>query len=366
MTKPSKKKLAYFITPHGYGHAARASAVMAAVREQAPEVEFEIFTRVPVWFFNMSLGGGFHYHDLLTDIGLVQATSMDEDLPTTVHLLEQMLPYRSEKIQSLAAQVLEIGCQMVLCDIAPMGIAVASEARLPSVLIENFTWNWIYEGYIDQEPRFAPFIQYLKTVFASAEYHIRTEPACEYDTPADLLTGVVSRKPRTNRAEIRRLLGVSSDAKMVMITMGGIVTAYPFLDRLVQSLDVHFLIPGGSDHHETRGSLVLIPHHSTFYHPDLVAASDAIIGKLGYSTLAEAYTLGVPYAYIPRERFRESPPMGRFARKEMDAVELDEKRFFNGEWLDLLPSLLARPRVLQIRPNGVDQIAEQVLKLLPC
>ncbi len=69
---------------------------------------------------------------------------------------------------------------------------------------------------------------------------------------------------------------------MVMITMGGIVTEYPFLDRLENSSDVRFLIPGGSEHYEQRGSLVLIPHHSDFYHPDLVEASNAVIGKLGY------------------------------------------------------------------------------------
>jgi hypothetical protein len=36
--------------------------------------------------------------------------------------------------------------------------------------------------------------------------------------------------------------------------------------------------------HQSKQNLVLLPHHSGFYHPDLVNASDAVIGKVGYST----------------------------------------------------------------------------------
>ncbi len=352
------RRLAYFITPHGYGHAARAAAVMNAIGELLPEVCFEVFTRVPTWFFNMSFPTRFRYHELLTDIGLVQTTSMKVNLPETIRQLDAMLPFRPGLVEDLARQVNELGCEMVICDIAPLGIAVAKKAGIPSVLIENFTWDWIYEGYLEQEPRFTPSIDYLREVFASADHHIRTEPACSYSTPADLLTGVVSRKPRTPAALTREKLGVGPNDPLVMVTMGGILTQYPFLDRLRQVKDTRFLIPGGSDQYEQRGSLVLIPHHSEIYHPDMVEASNAVIGKLGYSTLAEAYAAGLPYVFIPREGFRELPPLGQFARDTMDAVELSEERFFQGEWIDLLPDLLARPRQKPGGPNGADQIAE--------
>jgi hypothetical protein len=261
-------------------------------------------------------------------------------------------------VDSLARQVREASCEQILCDVAPLGIAVARAAGLPSVLMENFTWDWIYEGYLEAEPRFAPYIAYLRQTFASAGTHIQTEPVCALDPTADLLTHVVSRKPRTAPEITRQRLGVPLDAPMVMITMGGIITQYPFLERLENSRNVRFLIPGGSDRFEQRGSLVLIPHHSDFYHPDLVEASNVIVGKLGYSTLAEAYTAGLPFAFVPRERFRESPPMARFAQERMNAVELPEERFFSGAWLDLLPDLLARPRQRPTTPNGAEEIAE--------
>ncbi len=363
MPDDQPRRFAYFITPHGYGHAARAAAVMNAFYHALPGAIFEIYTRVPVWFFDMSNEGAFHYHELLTDIGLVQTSSMQENLPETVQRLDEFLPFRQDSIQALARQVNEQRCEMVLCDISPLGIAVAQAAGLPSILVENFTWDWIYEGYLAEEPGFAPHIAHLKDIFASAGLHICTEPACDYSLPADLVTRVVSRKPRAPVGVTRRRLGIPLDARLVTITMGGILTQYPFLPRLETAKDIVFLVPGGGDAYEQRGSLVVIPHHSNLYHPDLVAASDVMVGKLGYSTLAEAYTNGIPYAYIPRERFPESAPMGQFARKSMDAVELSEKRFFSGEWLDLLPELLSRPRQQPGGPNGADEIASWLLKV---
>ena len=55
MTTPVR--IAYFITPHGFGHAARAAAVMVALQAIDPALQFDIFTQVPHRFFQDSLLG---------------------------------------------------------------------------------------------------------------------------------------------------------------------------------------------------------------------------------------------------------------------------------------------------------------------
>ena len=219
---PTPRRFAYFITPHGYGHATRAAAIMLALRRANGDVFFEIYTRVPRWLFDATLGGGFHYHELLTDVGLAQDTVMAENLPETTRQLAQMLPYDPALVNALAGQLQASGCEMVLCDVAALGIAAAQAAGLPSVLIENFTWDWIYEGYLEQEPGLEPYIHYLRAAYAAASFHIRTEPACSDHLPADLVTSVVGRHPRTPRDAVRAQLGVPLDQPMILITMGGI------------------------------------------------------------------------------------------------------------------------------------------------
>ena len=77
-------RIAYFITPHGFGHAARASAVMEAVNKIDPSVSFDIFTTVPRWFFENSLSGRFTYNEFTTDVGLIQKTPFLHDLEQTI------------------------------------------------------------------------------------------------------------------------------------------------------------------------------------------------------------------------------------------------------------------------------------------
>src|SRR5438093_3552811 len=111
-------RIAYFVTPHGFGHAARASAVMVALQEIAPDIQFDIFTQVPHWFFQDSLVRDGRYYHVCTDIGLVQTTSLHEDLPATVRRLDSFFPCDGALVTTLAALLRSAACALVLCDIA--------------------------------------------------------------------------------------------------------------------------------------------------------------------------------------------------------------------------------------------------------
>lgn len=355
-------RIAYFITPHGYGHAARAAAVMDALSSLDRQIGFEIFTQVPRWFFEDSLEYPFGYHALLTDIGLAQKNSLAEDLPETVRRLASFLPFDAALLDNLAGQVKRLGCQMVMCDISALGIAVAKAAGLPAVLVENFTWDWIYEGYLAAEPQLAPYISEFQSWFADADYHLQTEPICQ-PRPASLTTRPVSRKSRTPANETRQKLGLPAQARVVLLTMGGIPWEYTFLEKLADQQVCYFIIPGGAAHLERQGNLVLLPHHSEFYHPDLVNAADAVIGKLGYSTLAEVYHAGIPFGYIPRPDFRESDVLTRYVEQYMAGLAITAAQFARGEWISLLPDLLALPRLERCASNGAEQAAQFMLNL---
>lgn len=72
--------IAYFISPHGFGHAARSCAIINEMVQLLPDVKFNIFTTVPKWFFEQSLSQSFSYNECAVDIGLVQKTPLHSDL----------------------------------------------------------------------------------------------------------------------------------------------------------------------------------------------------------------------------------------------------------------------------------------------
>jgi UDP-N-acetylglucosamine:LPS N-acetylglucosamine transferase len=127
--------------------------------------------------------------------------------------------------------------------------------------------------------------------------------------------------------------------------------------------DVTFIVPGAGDRLRVEGNLIRLPHHSDFYHPDLVDASDAVIGKLGYSTLAEVYRAGVPFGYIPRPGFRESLALAAYVQDTMHGLAIGEGQFADGSWLALVPRLLALPRIRRAGPNGAAQVAGFVKRI---
>jgi len=358
-----KNRIACFISPHGYGHAARAAAVMDGLHHLDPEKEFEIFTTVPEWFFRSSLSGAFTYHPLLTDIGLVQETSLIVDLAQTVARLDSFLPFDEEEISELAHYVLERGCRLILCDISAMGILVARHAGIPSVLLENFTWDWIYEDYAAQCTGLRAHLSYLGELFRRAAFHIQTQPVC-CPANAHLTTSPVSRKARTPREETRRRLGIRPDAFVAMITMGGIPENYPFLDRLLKLEPIVFLIPGAGPEVPKARNLFLFPHHTEYFHPDLVNASDVLIGKVGYSTFSEVYWAGIPFGYIGRKDFRESRTLVSFIETQMKGLAIEERDFYEGSFLSRLPELLAMPRTERQPPNGAEQAANFIFGIM--
>jgi hypothetical protein len=357
-----KNRIAFFISSHGYGHAARAAAVMEAFHRVDPKREFEIFTEVPEWFFRHSLSGAFTYHPLLTDVGLVQESSLRTDLSKTLTRLDSFLPFPEQKIGELAWLVSDRRCRLILCDISPMGILVAKQAGIPSLLIENFTWDWIYEQYVAECAGLAAHLSYLGEIFRSADFHIQTQPVCRRQS-AQLTTSPVSRGARTPRVETRQRLGIPADALVVMITMGGIPETYPFLDQLKEIGDVVFLIPGAGNAASKTKNLFLLPHHSEYFHPDLVAASDAVIGKVGYSTLSEVYWVGISYGYIARDDFRESPVLISFIEKNMRGVALSSNEFTSGAFTSRLPELFALERLERQGLNGAVQAAHFIANL---
>jgi len=165
-------------------------------------------------------------------------------------------------------------------------------------------------------------------------------------------------------SEIRRRLGLPEDDKMVLITTGGIPQRYDFLDKLNKLREITFVMPGAGPKMEILKNLIILPHRSDFYHPDLVGAADAVIGKVGYSTLSEIYHGGVPFGYVARSDFRESESLVQFIQKQMPGIAISESEFNNGNWTAKLADLLDLAPVKRNITNGAEQISRFIKNTL--
>jgi len=337
-------RLALFVSPHGFGHAARSCAVLEALGERVPGLELDIWTTVPEWFFRESLSAPFRYRPLACDVGLVQKSPVEEDLGATVAVLERWWS-AAEKLhlREVAAALVADRCDLAVCDIAPLGLVAAREAGVPSVLMENFTWDWIYEPLVAAAPGLAPWVERLRSWFALADLHLQLEPVCHPVAEA-ILIPPVARAPRRGRDDVRARLGVGASEVLVLVSLGGVAHRLERLELLAGRPGVVFVLPGAAEEERWDRNLRLLPHHSPVHHPDLVAAADLVVGKLGYSTVAEAVAAGSRVLYVPRPGFRESAVLERYLAERLPAEAIDWGELESGKWVARVDTLLARSR----------------------
>ena len=359
---PETARIACFVTPHGFGHAARAAALLAALAERRPGLEIEIWSSVPPWFFEESLGFPFHYRELSCDVGPTQKSPVEEDLPATVAALERFWSAGAEEARTrrVAEALVAASVRLVICDIAPFGLVAAREAGIPSVLFENFTWDWIYAPLVESHPRFAPWVSFLHDRFALADLRLQLEPVCA-PRPGAICLPPVARTLRHTAGEVRERLAVQPGQALVLVSLGGIEHRLEGSTSLVAADLATIVVLGASDREIRNSNVRLLPHHSPVYHPDLIAAADLVVGKLGYSTVAEVVSAGTRMLFVPRPAFRESAVLEAYVRSRLPAEAISMAELESGRWVERIPELLARERPAERPVTGAEDAAAIVV-----
>ncbi len=346
-------EIACFISPHGFGHATRVIAVVEALQQIRPSVHAHFFTTVPSSLFTQTLTS-FTRHPVEVDVGLVQSSALDCDIAATIRRLDKLQPYPRHLIEKLAA--LCAGCSLVLCDIAPLGIVVARAAGLPSILVENFTWDWIYRPYVKKHPRLAAHARFLHKLFNQADYRIQTEPLCD-PVPSDLHCKPIFRRIQKGAYALKKQIDCPRQ-KLVVVTMGGVFQQLPSLRDTADFPDIYFLFTGQKETKQLGENMALLARDSPVYHPDLLNAADVVVCKAGYSTVAECCQAGARVISVGRADFPESVILQKYIRERLGGTAIGPKRYENGEWVPLAAALLAGPKPAAASENGAARVAD--------
>ncbi len=350
-------ELACFISPHGFGHATRTIGLLQALQSRIPGLKTRLFTTLPPALFQSS-GVDCSYHLMPTDIGLVQRDAFVADRRQTRAKLAELLPFAPSLISGCAE--LCRSCRLIICDISSLGIEVGRVAAIPTLLVENFTWDWIY-AQMGPESGFDPYIELLSESYGKVDYRIQTDPVCN-PAPCDLHCAPIARKQALPPARIRDLVAAGR-RKIILISMGGVVLDLPFISDLQRYEDYLFLVAGQSQS-EVRGENIrLLSAHSAPHHPDLINAADLLICKSGYSTIAECQQTATPICCVSRNLFAESEVIEGYVSQEMNGEIIEQSYFLSGTWLDDLEQMMLRRRE-PLPLNGADQAAEFILSIL--
>lgn len=321
------KKINYYISSHGFGHSTRAIEVINHIPS---EIDVEIITNAPQWLFDYSVKRAFRLRTLDHDPGIAQIDCLRNDIERTYDCWSALLDRYPAMAEREAQRINEEGVDLAVGDISPFTIATAEKAGIPSVIVANFSWDWIFSVFLDRKPAFGGLIDRIAEYYRRAGLLLRTPLAGDLSVfPRIEDVPLIVRRSSRTREEARELFGLKKDDRVVLISFGGMGLSSIEREHLETFQDIVFL---------TFDRKLLGPPNVRYlppgetYHPDAIQASDLALTKMGYGIVTECIAHQTPIAYPPRNEFPEYPILVREASRWIPVIPIEEKAFYSGRW----------------------------------
>jgi hypothetical protein len=329
--------IVFYISGHGLGHASRATELVAELLRQRDDVRVVIRTSVRPPLFDRIRGPHVIVEPCETDPGVVQIDSLRQDIEETARRASEFYRGFDRRVADEADYLRQCGATMVIGDVPPLAVAAAHRAGRPSVVVANFTWDWIYAFYPEFEQLAPGAIQTIADGYSRATLALRLPFAGGFDSMAAVIQDIplIARRSRRDRAETRRLLGIDGTRTAVLSSFGGYGVNLPYA-RV-----------------ERSGLMVLAPDvpPPALKYEDLVAAVDVVVSKPGYGIVSECAANGTPLLYTSRGPFAEYDVMVAGMPRVLRCRHIVQEDLMAGRWRDGVDALLAqdepaeRPRV---------------------
>ncbi|KAF9648007.1 hypothetical protein BDM02DRAFT_3169160 [Thelephora ganbajun] len=137
-------RLAYYCSGHGYGHATRVSAFASALLTLDPAPVIYIVSSAPKHIFSQCMRVGANYRYAEIDPVIAQPLAYRVDRQKSIDVLSSFLKTKDSKVATEVEWLKSIEADCVLSDSAFLGCLAAKAARIPSILVTNFTFDSVY------------------------------------------------------------------------------------------------------------------------------------------------------------------------------------------------------------------------------
>jgi hypothetical protein len=359
----------FYISGHGFGHASRQIEIINAYGARRPDVRMLVRTSAPQWLFDRTARVPVTLIPGDTDTGVVQTDSLRLDERETIRRADAFHRSLPKKAEQEAVILRHHDTRLVIADAPPLGCAAAAAASVPSVVITNFTWDWIYEAYAAQLHEAPELLPTIRAAYAQALAAWRLPmfgPFTAFKTVVD--TPFVARHARHSREEVRRVLRLPDDRPLVLSSFGGLGVSGLDHTRL-DCLDAYSVVTThrGTDDMASQPPPELFQiseaelYDSGLRYEDLVAACEVVATKPGYGIISEGIANDTAILYTSRGHFVEYDILVREMPRYVRCGFIDQDMLFAGRWRQALDTILASPAPPERpRTDGATVIAEML------
>lgn len=360
-----------YTSGHGFGHASRDIEVLDTIARRRPGARIVVRTSVPRWFFDISVRAPIDLQPARVDSGVVQIDSLHLDEDDTAREAARFYADFDRRVADEADLLSRIGASAVVGDVPPLAFAAARRAKVPSIALSNFTWDWIYGAY-PQFERLAPgVLALIRDAYACATRALRLPLSGGFEPMAAVTRAVplVARRSRRGRGQTRRALALEDQGPVVLASFGAYGAKLPYEDI---ARDAPFTLVV-TDHEMGDGSAAAgrLRRYTSetlaalgIRYEDLVAAADVVVTKPGYGIVSECVANGAALLYTSRGRFAEYDMLVAEMPRVLRCRYLPQEDLRAGRWADAVTAVLGQPPPpVTLDTNGAEVVADQILEI---
>lgn len=353
----------FYISGHGFGHATRMIAVMKALRRFEPGMDLFIRTAVPEWLFRGEIQENFAIFPARIDAGVVEKDLFSQDSLATLEAAAAIFSDEQERVAEEARFALEHKADVIVSDIPPLASIIGHKISVPVVAIGNFSWDFVYRPYARQHPEYSYLISAIEEAYAKTTLMLRLPLGHEMRPFPDVRDiPFIAREPSSSPEETRRALGLEECGRpIILVAVRQGFDASKAVVRLAEEAGCKVLVFG--DIGDARHPDVLRldkPWQSRFL--DVLAASDAIVSKLGYGIVADCLAAHTPLIFPPRLDWAEHDLLVGGLQGVLPALNMPMEDFKNGEWATQVTQFLSKPMVWGDVDTGGAIIAADIIR----
>lgn len=353
--------LAVAISAHGFGHGAQTTAVLTALRAHLPELRLTLLTGLPRAFLRDRIPGDFELIDWRGDFGMRMQSALDVDLARSAADYVACHGSWESRVDTTARVLETLAPDLLLANIPYLPLAAAARIGLPSVALCSLNWAGIYRHYFGQRAEAPAILAAMEDAYNSARAFLCPAPSMampELHTVQPI--GPLAHVGRNMRIDLCARLGVPETQRLVLIAPGGIELRLP-LDAWPEQPDITWIVPAAWN--------VQRPDMRAFEaldcgFTDTLASVDALLGKLGYGTVAECACNGTPMLYMPRPDWPEERFLAEWLHAHGRCAPVAREQVARGDLRGALEYLWSRPAPQAPRADGAEQAARVIATAL--
>lgn len=351
---------AYYVTGHGFGHATRVVEVVRNLINAGNEVH--VVTAAPDFVFTTEVQSPrLFLRKVLLDCGAVQADALTVDRLASLEKYSETAVVPRDSI--LAAEVewlSSIKADLVVSDVVPVACRAAADAGIRSVCVTNFSWDFIYAEYVMAAGiHHRSIVWQIAEDYSHCEFLIRLPGYCPMPAFRDVIdVPLVVRRLHKTREQVRKELGIGEEVKMVILNFGGQPAGWKLKEEYLPSGWI-CLVCGASDSQVLPPNFIKLAKDA--YTPDLIAASDCMLGKIGYGTVSEALAFKLPFVFVRRDYFNEEPFLRNMLEQYQSGVEMIRRDLLIGHWAPYLERAITLKPCYEGGING-GEVAARILQ----